>query len=652
MRLLIPLLLAVCALAAERPVPPSGVPVPDKDRADLEAGLKRLSAAVDKIKDHVYAPDVMIFCEAVRYALTYNEFFKVEEIARAKDLLRQGQERADALLSGKAPWTRATGLVVRGYRSRIDDSIQPYGLVVPPTWSAEAQRRWRLDAWFHGRNETLSEVNFLTERQTRPGEFTPTDTIVLHLYGRYCNANKFAGEVDLFEALADVTKHYAIDDNRVAVRGFSMGGAAAWHIAAHYAGLWAAAAPGAGFSETADFLKVFQSETVKPAWFEQKLWRMYDATEYALNFFNLPLVAYSGEIDRQKQAADIMAKYLEEEGMRMTHIIGPQTPHRYHPDSKVEIDRRMDVILAKGRDPYPRTVKFTTYTLAYNRMKWVAVDSLAEHWEKAIVKADVSDPRTVVVDTQNVTAFTLDFGPGGCPLHPDGKPTVKIDGQSVAAPGLESDRSWRVHFRKSGSQWKGAESPREQALAKRHHLQGPIDDAFLRRFIFVLPTGQPLQKGVAVQRIAEEQARAIREWRRQFRGDAIVKKDSEITDADIASSNLILWGDNFSNKMIARIADRIPVVWTERSIKFGGKSFDPSTHYPAFLYPNPLNQERYVVINSGFTYREYDYLNNARQIPKLPDWAMIDATTAADGRWPGRIADAGFFNERWQLKEQ
>ena len=31
------------------------------------------------------------------------------------------------------------------------------------------------------------------------------------------------------------------------------------------------AAPGAGFSETADFLKVFQREALKPAWYEQKL---------------------------------------------------------------------------------------------------------------------------------------------------------------------------------------------------------------------------------------------------------------------------------------------------------------------------------------------------------------------------------------------
>ena len=36
------------------------------------------------------------------------------------------------------------------------------------------------------------------------------------------------------------------------------------------------------------------------------------------------------------------------------------------------------------------------------------------------------------------------------------------------------------------------------------------------------------------------------------------------------------------------------------------------------VYPNPLNREKYVVLNSGLTYREYDDLNNARQVPKLP----------------------------------
>ena len=134
------------------------------------------------------------------------------------------------LASGQTPWTAATGLVVRGYVSKSDRSVQPYGLIVPPSYSPEAPHRWRVDAWFHGRNETLSEVNFLWDRLHNRGEFTPPDTIVLHLYGRYCNANKLAGEVDLFEPLEDVKRNYPIDENRILVRGFSMGGAAAWHF--------------------------------------------------------------------------------------------------------------------------------------------------------------------------------------------------------------------------------------------------------------------------------------------------------------------------------------------------------------------------------------------------------------------------------------
>lgn len=69
------------------------------------------------------------------------------------------------------------------------------------------------------------------------GEFTPRDTIVMHLHGRFCNASKLAGEVDFFEALNDVRKHYHVDDNRILIRGFSLGGASAWSIGTHFAGM-------------------------------------------------------------------------------------------------------------------------------------------------------------------------------------------------------------------------------------------------------------------------------------------------------------------------------------------------------------------------------------------------------------------------------
>jgi hypothetical protein len=41
--------------------------------------------------------------------------------------------------------------------------------------------------------------------------------------------------------------------------------------------------------------------------------------------------------------------------------------------------------------------------------------------------------------------------------------------------------------------------------------------------------------------VAGEQKRAIAEWRRQFRGEAQVTADKDLTDAQIAAANLVLW---------------------------------------------------------------------------------------------------------------
>ena len=68
-----------------------------------------------------------------------------------------------------------------------------------------------------------------------------------------------------------------------------------------------------------------------PPWWEQKLWHYYDAVDYAANFFNLPVLEYHGEIDPQQQAGDEMEKAMAQEALRLIRVVGPQTPHRYHP---------------------------------------------------------------------------------------------------------------------------------------------------------------------------------------------------------------------------------------------------------------------------------------------------------------------------------
>ena len=644
-----------------RPVPPPGVEVPDETRKALEAELKTLADDITKIRAAQankpalrYLPDVQVFHDAVKIALEHGEFFDVKEFDQAKKLITMGRERAAHLTQGKTPWLTVPGLVPRGYLSEIDGSVQPYGLVVPAGYQPGSPHRYRLDLWCHGRGEKLSELSFLSQRSTSPGEFTPPGAIVLHLYGRYCNAKKFAGEVDAFEAMADVKKDYAIDSDRIVVRGFSMGGAACWQFAVHYPGVFCAAAPGAGFAETPEFLKTFQKETITPNAWEKKLLGWYDCTEWAANLSMLPTVAYSGDKDSQKQAADIMEKACAKHGLRLTHLIGPNTAHSYHAGTKLLLNERIDAIATRGRDPSPRMVLFTTRTLRYADCRWIRVTGLKTHWEEGKVLATIAENDALVeVQSQGITGLEFRFGPGEAPLAL-GSPKVTIqfvEGETkseVDVPGAMTDRSWNVSFHKNSEGHWTAGEPKGDGLRKQPGLQGPIDDAFCSSFIVVRPTGKSNNPKVQAW-VDAELARFLKEWRKQFRGTARVVDDTKLTEADIAKHHLVVWGDPTSNSVLARLKDKLGFAWTDASVNLSGKPLPSAGHVPVLIRPNPLNPVKYIVVNSGPTYREYDYLNNARQIPRLPDWAVIDLATAPNARRPGGIAAAGFYDERWQL---
>ena len=671
-----------------RRVPKLGVDVSAGDREELEAGLKDLGAQIAKLKETVDdepesrrnrsdllslgLPDVEIFHRAVDQALRYQEFFDAKEIPVAKKLLAIGKERAAQLAMGQTPWMNATGLVVLGYRSKIDHTVQPYGLIIPDTYDPQPSHRYRLDLWFHGRGETLSEVNFINQRMSNKGEFTPPETLVLHPYGRYCNANKFAGEIDTFEALENAQRRYRIDSEKIAVRGFSMGGAACWQFAVHYPGRWFAANPGAGFAETPDFLKVFQKETLQPTWYEQKLWRWYDCTGYAANLAFLPTVAYSGDMDSQKQAADIMEAALKAENLPLIHIIGPMTGHKIHPDSKVEIERHLSRWARLGSpleldSPLPKdgeweTIEqFQTFTLRYHRSRWITIHGLQEHWEPArvVIQRRIVDAHPEYrVQTKNVTSFEIrmvDDQKGeqkdGLIVEIDGRPLPPTQGSVIERGRNPSPRVFTRE--RSSEEWHPDLPPDadDATLRKHHGLQGPIDDAFLDSFIFVKPTMKGLSPDVD-KWVQAEFDHAVTHWRQQMRGDARIKLDTEITKEDMEDANVVFWGDPRSNDALIQFFDDLPVSWNlkDNTVFAGDQKFDATHHMPILIYPNPLNPKRYLVLNSSFTYREYDYLNNARQTPKLPDWVIVDVRTPPNSRWPGKIVAADFFDEEWKLK--
>jgi pimeloyl-ACP methyl ester carboxylesterase len=631
------LVLVLATAVFGQSLPPTMPQPSGEDRKQLEAGLGELGRQIEGLrKDLKDRPnllgllaDVEIFHKAVRFPLEYGE---ICDAAKARRALETGMKRAALLRDGKTPWVSEGG--VRGYVSKIDGSVQPYMLAVPKNYHPAAALKFRVDIFCHGRDEKLTDLNFISGKPPAAAE----DHFVVHPYGRYCVANKFAGEVDLFEILQSMQKQYPIDENRTVLTGFSMGGAAVWHLAAHYPDQWVAASPGAGFAETRRYQNIDVNGPNAPPWWEQRLWHLYDATDYAGNLANLPLIAYHGELDKQRQSSDVMDEAMKEEGLKMERIVGPGVAHKYEEKAKGELDRRLGEHAHVGRDPLRPEVHFTTWTLRYNKCFWVSLEGLEQHWRRARVDARLVDATSIEVKTENISALTLKMPGNGLRVQ------VNIDGQKVSAA------EGRIELGRRDGAWQVVKAGDDGRLHKRPGLQGPIDDAFMDRFIYVAPTGKGMNPGGEKWAMAEL-IRAKEQWRGLFRGEAQTKRDSDVTEADIAAANLVLWGDPASNKMIARIVEKLPINWTEKEIVVGAKTFDASHHSLLLIYPNPLNPKHYIVLNSGHTFREDHNRTNSQQTPKLPDWAVIDLNTPPNGKAPGRVVAAGFFDENWQLSK-
>src|SRR5436853_4489480 len=150
----------------------------------------------------------------------------------------------------------------------------------------------------------------------------------------------------------------------------------------------------------------------------------------------------------------------------------------------------MAALARSGRQRVPPHVRLVTYTLKYNRMHWLTVDGLEQHWAKATAEARIDRAgNSILLTAENVSDLTLDFAAGDCPLDFDRVAVVTTpDGQKHRLS-LASDRSLRVSFHRNEGAWHRGRRG-DDVLRKRHDLQGPIDDAFMDSFIFVKPSGK------------------------------------------------------------------------------------------------------------------------------------------------------------------
>jgi dienelactone hydrolase len=656
---------SVDVAAKYKALPPEGMEVDAAVLAELKSVTVELRRDLDRVASRspdgaAWRPDVDVFIRAVEMAVAQKLFYQPRDIATAQKMLEVARRRLDAatrgvrgvpLLAVGSGGEHSARLLVGGFVSAIDRSVQPYGVVLPPGFDPAATKRWRLDVWLHGRGDTHTEVPFLNERLSGLGTFPSDEAITLHPFGRHCNAFKFAGEVDVYEAIEHVSQRFAVDPVKTAIRGFSMGGAGCWHLAAHNSGRWFAANPGAGFVDTVRYQGWDQTGTpYDPGDWGRRLMLWYDVPPWVENLGNTRVIAYSGENDKQRQAGDLMAQAASATGIEMTHVIGAGMGHKIDDVSADTIERQLAQWASEADGGYRKKVHWVTHTLRYPQIDWLSVQGMKRHWHRASVTAELAEPAAVRLTTDNVDRVRLDFTRLGWPLA-SGDSRIEIDGQIFGGPKVTQGQPVVIDLVLEDDQWfeVDPDGEPETGLRKRPGLQGPIDDAFTAPFLFVLPS-RPCRHGIVERFVQSESQHARDSWQKIMRGDDRVVIDTELTADQIASYNLVCFGDFTGNRYLASIAPGLPIVWKDDKIVVGDASFDAASHAVAMVYPNPKNPKRYVVVNSGMTFREFSNATNSRQIAMLPDWAVIDVSQPADGIFPGRIAAADFFDESWRVK--
>jgi sugar lactone lactonase YvrE len=617
----------------------------------IESKLRELREAIEAVPPVTELPnvslraDVEVYAKAAEWIVRHNEWLTKDSVKQTLAVLDAGLERAKHAKDRKTPWRDVRNKpIVRGYYSHLDGSVQPFSVTLPEGYGTE-NRSWRMDVVLHGRDATLTEVKFIAQREAAKPAAKRNDYVVVEPYGRGNNAYRWAGEVDVKEvgfARGSPARGH-IDINKCVLRGFSMGGAGTWHIGLHHPFGWSVIGPGAGFTTTRGYVK--NLPTPLPD-YQEKCLRIYDAVGYAENAFHLPVVAYSGANDPQKAAADNIEAALKgfKERVSFTHVVAPSLEHKLPPEWQAKLETEYQKHLAKGWDRKPDHVRFVTYTPRYFDFEQGEVVAQERQYEKTIFES-FKEGNKLRVKTVNVRAFLWTARPPA---------VIEIDGQPVKWAFFKDENGFEEPplFVKENGQWVARDCEKWTERSVKHatsvrHSHGPIDDAFLNWFIVNAPSADPWHVATGAHHTASLD-RFAREWSKYFRGDL---KRYELKPTDLAPApNLVLFGDPQSNLLIAKVLPQLPITWTKERLVVNGVTYDAATHVPVLIYPNPFFRSRYVVINSGHTFREADLKGtNALLYPRLGDWAVLKVAPTEKDPAAAEVVAAGLFDEFWQF---
>jgi fermentation-respiration switch protein FrsA (DUF1100 family) len=528
--------------------------------------------------------------------------------------------------------------LVKAYRAPEDNSIQPYRLEVPEDY--DPTRPYPLVVYLHGHGGgELTVDTWYSSGRRGPNVQT---ALMVHPYARGSNGYRLLGRNDVFHVIEEVCNAYKVDRTRICLAGSSMGAGGTWYLASRYPDLWSACSPQSGGAGLWAWKEYHGKQLDRNDW--RELLGVANTNLFVIeNLLNVPAICFHGLSDRVVPPDDTEFTFSRLRELKYEAVLLASVRGGHDMPSTLDYSV-IDWMLSFQRPPVPRKVRYRTCDLRYNKAYWVEIDELAQDYRLSEVQAEILKPGDIRLATENVARLTLEL-PSEM-LAETSLLTVEIDGTKLTLTDAAAGQKLHLAYDHDAKGWHQDDRQYRPGRIKRHGLCGPLQEALGERFLIVYGTAGDEEADKVNRAEAEKYARDLTGVDYgSFWGNFAPKADTELTETDVQSANLILFGGADSNAFTARIINELPLAAGKDKLTFRGKTYDDPSVAVRFIYPNPANPDKYVVVNCGAT---PEAIKNIDHDLWAPDWLIFDGRGKArrEDKKPVEL-EGGFFDKDW-----
>jgi hypothetical protein len=525
------------------------------------------------------------------------------------------------------PYRHVPGLHLRNYVSEIDGSTQTYQIFIPSNYSKNKPIPLVIEIpylisktrpFYEGMHVAdLKRITFLTRIAEKyglaylwPNSRTNVD------FNLFPIASKAT-----FEAIESVKDAYTIDSTRLYLMGNCWGGANTLSTAIRYP--YSFASIGIEAPDLSDFDSIISK---KP-----QVWRKNnDPVDFLGNLRNLPLFITHSKLDMKadyNKTLNIITQ-MKDKKQRFQFISYEDLPKNKFLsmyDEQEFLNEAFTFFRNHQNNFSPDTIDFSTRENKYNRAAWISIKQI-EPGQKATIKAIVCG-NSITVQQENILAYSIRLGQIAQLTQSD-QVSIWENGQMIYEGAIIPEFEAGNH---------------DYLNQKNYLVEGPVHQVFGNSFIVVQgTTGTQREREMADSCVA----RMNKKWQNEFFGSCRIRKDYEINDSDIKNNHLVLIGSAKTNSIIKRIAEKLPFSVAIQEVKYDQESIIDENTVVSYIYPNPLNIKKLVLVVSGNSKFKWSAIPIDFWYSGYYDYNIYKLSSDSSSN----VVRQGYFDKNWRIK--